>query len=140
MIKLFLLGEILNALKFSTAVLFMFICAAGLTFTKKIYSNSTSKNIRFNFTLFQMRLCKDIIFKNILYVSVYKNHSDRDFEVQLWFTETKKKSVSIHFRYQSAFSIASKIARGLQIDLLDATEKGNFKWIKKEDLQIARDV
>lgn len=135
MIKLFYSGEIMNALKFSTAVLFMFICAAGLTFTKKLYSNSTTKSIRFNFTLFYIQLCRDIIFKDILYISIYKNHSDRDFEVQLWLTETKKKSISVHFNYQSAFSLASQISNGLQIDLLDATEKGNFKWIKKEGLQ-----
>lgn len=68
------------------------------------------------------------------YVSVYKNYSDRDFEVQIWLSDTKKKSVSIHFNVQSAYSLASKIANGLQVDLLDATERGNFKWIEKENL------
>lgn len=131
MVKLFYSGEIINALKFTTVVLFMFICAAGLTFTKKVYTDSFTKTIRFNFALLQIPLCRSIIFKNIQYVSVYKNHSDRDFEVQLWLTETKKKSISVHFNYQSAFNLASKIANGLDIDLLDATEKGNFKWIKK---------
>ncbi|WP_262902734.1 hypothetical protein [Flavobacterium hibisci] len=43
MIKLFYSGEIMNALEFSTAVLFMLISAAGLTFTKKVYTNSTTK-------------------------------------------------------------------------------------------------
>lgn len=93
------------------------------------------KTIRFSFTLFKIPLCKDSIFRDIQYVSVHKNHSDRDFEVKLWLTEIEKKSISIHFSYQSALSLASKIAHGLQIDLLDATEKGNFKWLKKEDLQ-----
>lgn len=135
MIKLFYSGEIMTALKFSTAVLFMLICAAGLTFTKKVYTDSFTKTIRFNFTLLQIPLCRSIIFKDIHYVSVYKNDSDRDFEVQLWLTETKKKSISVHFNFETALNYALKIANGLDVNLLNATEKGNFRWFEKEKLQ-----
>ncbi|WP_291147804.1 hypothetical protein [Flavobacterium sp. UBA7680] len=134
MFDLFYTGRIMNGLKFTLAVFFMFVCAAGLTFTKKVYTNSAKKNVRFNFTLFNIPLCKDILFKEIQYVSVYKNHSDRDFEVQIWLSETKKKSVSVHFNSLSAFNLASKMANGLEVNLLDATERGNFKWIEKENL------
>ncbi len=133
MLHLFYEGRIMNGLKFSLAVFFMFVCAAGLTFTKKVYTNSEIKDVRFNFTLFNIALCKDIVFKKVEYVSVYKNHSDRDFEVQIWLSETKKKSVSTHLNSQSAFNLAFKIANGLQVNLLDATEKGNFKWMEKEN-------
>ncbi|WP_417939098.1 hypothetical protein [Flavobacterium sp. RS13.1] len=135
MVKLFYSGEIINALKFTTAVLFMFICAAGLTFTKKVYTDSITKTIRFNFTLLQTPLCRSIIFKDIQYVSVYKNHSDRDFEVQLWLTETKKKSISVHFNFETALDYALRIANALDVNLLDATEKGNFRWVEKQKLQ-----
>ncbi|RED24752.1 hypothetical protein BD847_1487 [Flavobacterium cutihirudinis] len=132
MFDLFYTGRIINGLKFTLAVLFMFVCAAALTFTKRVYTNSFTKEVRFNFILFNIPLCKDTVFKNVEYVSVYKNHSDRDFEVQIWLSETKKKSVSIHLNSQSAFNLAIKIANGLQVNLLDATEKGNFKWVEKE--------
>ncbi|MDQ6471258.1 hypothetical protein RB619_11440 [Flavobacterium sp. LHD-80] len=134
MFDLFYTGKVMNGLRFSLAVFFMFVCAAGLTFTKRVFANSITKEVRFNFTLFEIPLCKDTVFKNIQYVSVYKNHSDRDFEVQIWLSETKKNSVSVHLNSQSAFNLATKIANGLQVDLLDATEKGNFKWIEKENL------
>lgn len=134
MIELFYSGSGMNGLKFFVAVFFMFFCAAGLTFKKRIYANAENKSARFNFTLFGIPLCKDTIFNEVQYVSVYKNHSDRDFEVQIWLSETKKKSVSVHFNSLSAFNLASKMANGLEVNLLDATERGNFKWIEKENL------
>ena len=114
---------------------FLYFCAAGLTFTKKVYVDSKNKNARFNFTLFGILLCKDIVFKNVKYVSVYKNHSDRDFEVNIYLTETKKKSISVYLDARPAFKLAKSIAFGLEVDLLDATEKGNFIWIEKETLK-----
>lgn len=135
MIELFYSGSGINGLKFFVAVFFMFVCAVGLTFKKSVYTNAENKSARFNFTLFGIPLCKDTIFKEVQYVSVYKNYSDRDFEVQIWLSETKKKSTSVHFNVQSAHNLAFKIANGLQVNLLDATEKGKFKWIEKENLK-----
>ncbi|MNU11115.1 hypothetical protein D3C72_2587170 [compost metagenome] len=53
--------------------------------------------------------------------------------MQIWLSETKKNSVSIHLNSQAAFKLGTEIANGLQVDLLDATEKGNFKWIENEN-------
>jgi len=131
-VELFSSGKVIEALKFLLAIFFMFVCAAGLTFTKKVYTNAKLKTVRFNFTLFKIPLCRDSVFKNVQYVSVYKNYSDRDFEIYIWLSETQKKSISVHLDLQSAFDYALKIANGLEVDLLDATEKGNFKWIEKE--------
>lgn len=131
-IDLFYLGKVIEALKFILAVFFMFVCAAGLTFTKEVYTNMDLKTVRFRFTLFKVPLCKDSIFKNVQYVSVYRNHSDRDFEVKIWLSETEKKSISVHFNFETALNYALKIANGLDVDLLDATEKGNFRWIKNK--------
>lgn len=131
-IELFSIGKVIEALKFVLATFFMFVCAAGLTFTKRVYANAKLKAVRFNFTLFKIPLCKDFVFGNVQYVSVYKNYSDRDFEIYVWLSETNKKSISVHLDLESAFSYALKIANGLDVDLLDATEKGNFKWVEKE--------
>lgn len=133
--ELFYSGRIWYAVQFLVAMFFLFVCAAGITFTKKVYTNSRDKNVRFNFTIFGIPLCKDTIFKNIQYVSVYKNHTDRDFEVNIYFTETKKKSISVYLDSQQSFKLAKSIAKGLEVDLLDATEKGNFVWIEKEKLK-----
>jgi len=134
-IDLFYLGKVIDALKFVLATFFMLVCAGGLTFTKRVYTNSDLKRVTFNFTLFKIPLSKDSVFENVQYVSVYKNYSDRDFEIYVWLSSTKKKSISVHLDLDSAFNYALKIADGLQVDLLDATEKGNFKWVEKEKIQ-----
>lgn len=51
-VELFYDGRIWHAVQFLLAVFFIFVCAAGLTFTKKIYVESKNKNVHFNFTLF----------------------------------------------------------------------------------------
>ncbi|WPO79916.1 hypothetical protein [Flavobacterium sp. KACC 22761] len=132
-LDLFYLGKIMDALKFVLATFFMFVCAGGLTFTKRVYADAEKKTVSFNFTLFKIPLCKNSVFENVQYISVYKNYADRDFEIYLWLSETKKKSISVHLDLNSALSYALKIANGLQVDLLDATEKGNFKWIEKKN-------
>lgn len=131
-IELFTFGKVIEGLKFVLATFFMFVCAAGLTFLKRVYANARLKTVRFNFTLFKIPLCKDFVFENVQYVSVYKNYSDRDFEIYVWLSGTNKKSISVHLDLESAFSYALKIANGLEVDLLDATEKGNFKWVEKD--------
>lgn len=135
MIELFYTWRIWHAVQFLVAVFFLFVCAAGVTFTKKVYTNSREKNVRFNFVLFGIPLCKDTIFNDVKYVSVYKNHSDRDFEVNIYLTEKKKKAVSVYLEEKSAFKLATSIAIGLEVDLLDATERGNFVWVEKENLK-----
>ncbi|MEN2402053.1 hypothetical protein GKZ90_0019845 [Flavobacterium sp. MC2016-06] len=135
MVELFYDRKGLNGLQFIVTMFFVLVCAAGLTFTKRIYTNSKFKDIRFNFKLFGFRLMKDVVFENIRYISVHRNNRDRDFEIKIWLTETKKETISIFFDLESAFKFATNIAVGLDINLLDATEKGNFKWIEKENLK-----
>ena len=134
-VELFYTGRIWHAVQFLVAVFFLFVCAAGVTFTKKVYTNSREKNVRFNFVLFGIPLCKDTIFNDVKYVSVYKNQSDRDFEVNIYLTETKKELISVYLNEEQAFKLATSIAKGLEVDFLDATEKGNFVWIEKENLK-----
>jgi hypothetical protein len=62
-INLFYLAKAIEALKFILAVFFMFVCAAGLTFTKQVYTNRDLKNVRFRFTIFKIPLCPGTILK-----------------------------------------------------------------------------
>jgi hypothetical protein len=67
------------------------------------------------------------------YVSFFKNKDD-SFGTNLWY------KVNRHFKMYSfenevtARNFSIKIAKKLNIDLLDAIEKGNSKWIDKIDL------
>ena len=114
-VELFSFGKVIEALKFVLATFFMLVCASGLTFIKRVYTNANMKTVKFNFTLFMIPLCKDSIFENVQYISVYKNYSDRDFEIYLWLSETKKKPISVHLDLKTALNYAIKIANGLQV-------------------------
>lgn len=62
-IDLFYLGKVIDALKFVLATFFLLVCAGGLTFTKRVYTNSDLKRVTFNFTLFKIPLSKILFLK-----------------------------------------------------------------------------
>lgn len=68
------------------------------------------------------------------YVSVFKNSQKEIFEVNLWYKGNKHYNVFNFEEFQSAFDFALLYSNKLNIDLLDATEKGNSKWIDKTKL------
>ncbi|MEW5677507.1 hypothetical protein ABGT15_14445 [Flavobacterium enshiense] len=64
------------------------------------------------------------------YVSVFKNDKEY-FETNLWYKGNKHYKMYAFEEKQPAMDFADDVARKLNIDLLDATEKGNSKWIEK---------
>jgi hypothetical protein len=64
------------------------------------------------------------------YVSVFLNQRDC-FEVNLWYKGNKHYKMYAFDEELGAFEFATQVANKLNIDLLDATEKGNSKWIDK---------
>ena len=72
---------------------------------------------------------KDII-PELEYVAVFKNGKD-DFEVNLWYKGNKHYNMYIFELKAQAMEFAEIIVAKLKLDLLDATEKGNSKWVDK---------
>lgn len=64
------------------------------------------------------------------YVSFFKNKDD-SFGTNLWYKVNRHFKMYSFENEEAARKISIEIANKLNIDLLDATEKGNPKWIDK---------
>lgn len=67
------------------------------------------------------------------YVSVFLNSKDI-YEVNLWYKGNKHYTMYAFGEKQPAMKFGEQVSAKLDIDLLDATEKGNSKWIDKTAL------
>ncbi|NMH28230.1 hypothetical protein [Flavobacterium silvaticum] len=66
------------------------------------------------------------------YMSVFKNQKEQ-FEANLWYKGNKHYKMCAFDKPAEAFSFARDIAKKLNIDLLDATRKGDFTWIEMNE-------
>jgi hypothetical protein len=87
--------------------------------------------------------------KNSEYISVFNTTEDitvraltaetsNSFPIivlNLFYEQNKKITVYKTKDVKDAFDVASHIADALLIDLLDATEKGDYKWVDKQTLR-----
>lgn len=67
------------------------------------------------------------------YVSVFFDSKER-FQVNLWYVKNRHYNMYFFDQKEIAMEFAAKVAIKLNIDLLDATEKGNSKWLDKTEL------
>ncbi|MDR7211206.1 hypothetical protein [Flavobacterium piscis] len=70
------------------------------------------------------------------YVSFFQNKWG-EYGTNLWYVKNRHYKMCDFKNKESAYQFCLNLSNKLNIDLLDATEKGNFKWIEKEDLQIS---
>lgn len=68
------------------------------------------------------------------YVSFFKDKFDC-YGTSLWYVKNRHYKMYSFEDKESAYKFALEIANKLNIDLLDATEKGNSKWLEKEKLK-----
>ncbi len=62
------------------------------------------------------------------YVSVFLDSQER-YQVNLWYVRNKHYQMYCFTEKEQAMTFAELAAAKLNVDLLDATEKGNSKWI-----------
>ena len=70
------------------------------------------------------------------YIAVFnKNYNAStdyaEYEVNLWYNKNHHYKMFSFEKENDAFEFAKAVSTKLNIDLLDATQKGNFKWIDK---------
>lgn len=80
---------------------------------------------------FKLLFLKD--FSNIDYISIFLPN-DNKFYIMVWLKDKNKLSLCSFNDFEPALNFGKLISSKLNIDLLDATEKGNFKWIDKTEL------
>ncbi|HMI07141.1 MAG TPA: hypothetical protein VK528_06325 [Flavobacterium sp.] len=64
------------------------------------------------------------------YVSVFLDAKEY-YQVNLWYNKNKHYKMFVFEEKPQAFQFAGQVADKLKIDVLDATEKGDSKWIEK---------
>lgn len=65
------------------------------------------------------------------YVSLFAVNANT-FEVNLWYKKNRHWDLYEKYNIEDAFTIAFELSEALNIDLLDATVPGDFKWIDKK--------
>ena len=65
------------------------------------------------------------------YVSVFRNFKSEIYEVNVWYKTTKRFNIGCFEVFKDALNYGRTISDKLNLDLLDATEKGDFKWVEK---------
>lgn len=131
--SLLLQKEGILGIKFLLASIFFLFCGVGISFSKKVYVNSCNEVI-ISFTLLNFKIVKDFIFKDISYIAIHSENNNKDFTLFFWFSDTNKKNIATFFKKNKALNFACLIADSINVKVLDATEKGNFKWIDNTGL------
>lgn len=68
------------------------------------------------------------------YVSFYEDRYGY-FGINLWYIKNKHYKMYSFENKEAAYQFALNISNKLNIDLLDATQKGNFQWIERQNLK-----
>lgn len=113
--------------------LIVFLFGLGVTFsiTKTIFIDVDKNKLISRY--FIGPFYKDIFSEipKLEYISVFFQSSHEEYEVNLWYNKNKHYKMYVFDNKNSAFEFANHAVKKLNLDLLDATEKGNFKWIEK---------
>jgi hypothetical protein len=136
--KLYLMGlnetntkVIKGNVSFFLLSIYTFLGALHFSVVKTLFINTEKEKMK---TQFSVGLIKINYFSNIpalKYVSVFKNTTDENVEVNLWYSNNKHFNVANYEIIDEAMNFGLFFSNKLNLDLLDATEKGNFKWIDK---------
>lgn len=109
-----------------------------LSFQKKIYINLKESKFKPSFEIAILKFGQWKTINNYEYISIYYNPSKEErnqFEVNLWYDKNKHFELYSRNNFEDAITVAYDLSEVLDIDLLDATIAGDFKWIDKEELK-----
>ena len=128
-------GFILFLHRLEPCIIFVSI-AIGFTLTKSIHIDIENSRFRPTYNIGPVKLGSWQTIKNYQYVSVFHQPTiggDYIFEVNLWYDNNKHFELYEEDNYKEAFLIGYELSEQLNIDLLDATEPNNFKWVDKDE-------
>lgn len=113
-----------------------YVFAAGLSFSvvKTVYVNTTNKKLRTELSVGIIKVNYYSRIPELEYVSVFRNPQTDKYEVNLWCQGNKHYNIFEFDEFKPAFDFGLQYSNKLNIDLLDASERGNFKWIDKSEL------
>lgn len=100
------------------------------SYTINCHFDFEEKRFKREFALGVLKFGKWKPLPKIDYISLYAT-GQNVFQVNLWNYKNKHWDLYEEFNYKDAFRIAFELSELLNIDLLDATERHNFRWIDK---------
>ena len=109
-----------------------FVFAIKLSSVKTVFLNLKKEKLRTNLSIGFVSINYHSNIPDLDYISVFKNEAF--FEVNLWCKKNKHFNIASFDNNLSAMNFALLFSNKLNVDLLDATEKGNSKWIDKAAL------
>lgn len=117
---------------------FKYMVMPGLT-TKAIHLNFNYLKIKHEISIgpftFRKRW-KDL--KKLEYISVFK--TENGYEVNLWYNKNKIINLFVFDNFDEVIKKAFFFAEKLDIDLLDARERGYHKWIDKAEYKSTGEI
>lgn len=108
----------------------------GFCFKKSIHVDILNSKFRPTFGLGPLNIGQWQTIKNYQYVSVFRQPlkgGSYTYEVNLWYDNNKHFELYEENDYKDAFVMGFELSEELNIDLLDATEPNNYKWIDKNE-------
>ena len=110
----------------------------GLSYERRLYIDIEKQRYRPTIEMGPIKMGKWISILNPEYVSVfYKDQISGGtlHQVNLWYDENKWVNLFEMHNQEEAFSMGHEISELLNIDLLDATDIDNFRWVEKDNLR-----
>ena len=128
--NLFQWYEYNNSVVFFPLSIFPLLLGGYFSVKQKIFINVETKKIRYNFdfVFFKWNFYESI--EEVEYISIFYLSNNEVYAFNLWFKKNKVYSLCSFDDFESALEFGKLLAKKLNIDLLDATEKGNSKWVE----------
>lgn len=126
--------EFKEASVFIKLAVLTFIGALNFSLVRTLYLNLEKEKLKTEYAVGVFKYSYFSAIPTLEYVSVFKSPNKEIFEVNLWYKGNKHFNVANFEEFEPAFGFGLNFSNRLNIDLLDASEKGNSKWIEKEQL------
>src|SRR6478672_5668199 len=111
-----------------TVAILLFVAGLGSSIVKTRYLNLEKEKLQTEFRFWLLKMRTQSSMPELEYVSVFKNEGAETYEVNLWYEGNHHFNVDNFDEAEPAFEFGRKFSEKLNLKLLDATQKGNFKW------------
>ena len=108
--------------------IFLIINGIAFSVVRDYHFDFQNKQYKILYCLGPLQIGKWQSFKKLEYISVFKNGKDL-YEVNLWYNTNKRFNISTTNNLDAAFEGGKEIAKKLAIDMVDASDPHNSKWV-----------
>lgn len=111
-------------------IIYLFTAGVGFSIVRNYHFDFKNKNYKINYCVGPVKIGFWEKFKQLEYISVFKNKTDI-YEINLWYNNNKHFNLFNCDDALEALTAGKLMAEKLQIDLWDASNPYNSKWIEK---------